>query len=102
MRSRTRGWVNATVECGFSRGARCLLLVIAFIAVLGAMMHVGPANARRARHAWPGARISSAHGFMMAVLRAQNGERRRHGLSSLGSANELDRAASRHVRDMVR
>jgi uncharacterized protein YkwD len=66
------------------------------------MLPAGPANARRTRLSSAGARISSAHGFLMAVMHAQNAERRRHGLPSLGNARALDRAASRHVRDMVR
>jgi len=101
LRSTARGWVNARMDGGFHRAGGWLLLVIAFIAVLATMISAGPANARRARGAPPGAHISSA-GFLRAVLRLQNIERNRHGLRSLGDAGALDRAASRHVHDMVR
>ncbi|PWU24910.1 MAG: hypothetical protein C5B48_03970 [Candidatus Rokuibacteriota bacterium] len=105
MRSRTPGWASATAACGFRPSARCLLFVIAFIAMVGSMLPAGPANARRARQ---GAREAasrahiSAHGFLMALMHSQNIERQRHGLHPLGNAGPLDRAANRHVRDMVR
>jgi len=102
LRSRARDWVNATVDCGFGRARRCLLLVIALILAVGIVIPAGPANARRARHVSTGARISSAHGFLMALMRVQNAERRKHGLPALGDAGALDRAARRHVSDMVR
>jgi uncharacterized protein YkwD len=90
------------VDGGFGRAPRFLLVVIASIALVGIMIAAGPVNARRARHAAPGARSSSARGFLRAVLRVQNIERRRQGLGSLGDTGALDRAARRHVRDMVR
>ena len=89
------------MDCGFGRSGRCLLVVIASIAVAGTMIAAGPVNAHRARGAVPSARSSSARGFLRAVLHLQNIERRRHGLGSLGDTRALDRAARRHVRDMV-
>jgi uncharacterized protein YkwD len=89
------------VDCGFGRAAGCLLVVIASIAMVGIMIDAGPVNARRARHAAPAARSSSARGFLSAVLRLQNIERRRHGLGSLGDTSALNMAARQHVRDMV-
>jgi uncharacterized protein YkwD len=102
LRSPTRGWVNARVDGGFGRAPRFLLVVIASIALVAIMIAAGPVNARRARHAAPSARSSSASGFLRAVLRVQNFERRRQGLGSLGDRGALDRAARCHVRDMVR
>jgi uncharacterized protein YkwD len=102
LRSRTRAWVNAPADCGFGRSERCALFVVLFIALIGTMLPAGPANARRARNPSPRAHISAAHGFVMAVLRAQNAQRRSSGLRALGNAGALDRAAREHVRDMVR
>ena len=94
MRSPTRGWVNATLHRG--------LFAVALIAMLGTLLPAGPANARRGRKTSPRAQISAAHGFAIAVLRAQNAQRRSNGLPLLGNAGALDRAARQHVHDMVR
>jgi uncharacterized protein YkwD len=104
LRSLARGLSNARVD-GPRQAVRWLLSIGLISLVSCSVFAAGKADARRPqRSGWPGARSSSAHGgrFLRAVLRRQNAERRRHGLSSLRLESVLSKAASHHTRDMVR
>jgi uncharacterized protein YkwD len=104
LRCLTRGLNDGRVD-GFRQAGRLLVFAIASIALMGTVMSVGTADARRThRSRCPGERTSSADGkrFLRAVLCLQVLERRRHGLNSLGPRRALGKAAIRHARDMVR
>ena len=93
------------------RMARVRKITIAALAVALAAIALGvaaPWNAAadggsRSAYGNGGDRTALASGgFARRLLRLQNSERRRRGLSHLSVSSSLDRAARRHARDMVR
>jgi uncharacterized protein YkwD len=80
----------------------CAALTVVVL-MLGVPGTAGAGGGARSAHGDRAGRATiSGRGFATRLLRLQNAERGRRGLPRLSVSRDLDRAARRHARDMVR